>query len=86
MTGEQKKNDDNEDGEGEGEGEENDMMMDGDFENKENKLAAQIQQQISEDLQKDERLRHFVCDMTEDEKDKLTCDEVLTLYLRHVSK
>ena len=43
-------------------------MMDVDYETKENKLAAQIQQQISEDLQKDERLRHFVCEMTEDEK------------------
>ena len=56
-----------------------------DNDDKDNKLA-QIQQQISEDLQKDERLRHFVVDMTEEDKDKLTCDEVFALYLRHVSK
>ena len=63
------------------------MMMDADYETKENKLAAaQIQQQISEELQKDERLRHLICEMTEDEKDKLTCDEIFSLYLRHVSK
>lgn len=41
---------------------------------------------ISEELQKDERMRHFMMDMSEEEKDRLTCDEVFSLYLRHVSK
>jgi hypothetical protein len=41
---------------------------------------------ISEDLQKDERLRQFVVDFTLEERDALTCDEVFCLYLRHVSK
>ena len=40
----------------------------------------------NQDLQKDERLKHFMLEMTEEEKDKITCDEIFALYLRHVSK
>ena len=38
-----------------------------------------------EELKKDERMRKFV-QLTEEEKDMMTCDEVFSLYLRHVSK
>ncbi len=31
-------------------------------------------------------MRHFMLDMSEEDKDRLTCDEVFSLYLRHVSK
>ena len=46
------------------------------------------QQQLmnNQDLQKDERLKHFVMEMTDEEKDKITCDEIFALYLRHVCK
>ena len=64
------------------EGEENEEQM----LNKEQEERAKMQQQISEDLQKDERLRHFVLEMSEEDKDQVTCDEVFALYLRHVSK
>lgn len=41
---------------------------------------------MTEDLQRDERMRQFVFEMTEEQKDQLSCDEVFCLYLRHVSK
>ena len=31
-------------------------------------------------------MRHFVVDLTEEERDQMTCDEVFAMYLRHVSK
>jgi hypothetical protein len=46
----------------------------------------QPEEKITEDFNKDERMRHFVMEMTEEEKDQLSCDEVFALYLRHVSK
>ena len=46
------------------------------------------QQQLlnNQDLQKDLRLKYFIMDMTEEDKDKMSCDEIFALYLRHVSK
>lgn len=38
-----------------------------------------------EELMKDERMRKFY-NLTEVDKDLLTCDEVFSMYLRHVSK
>jgi hypothetical protein len=58
-------------------------------------MAAEIekaeklkQQQLlsNQDLQKDPRMKNFVMEMSEEEKDKLTCDEIFAMYLRHVSK
>jgi hypothetical protein len=31
-------------------------------------------------------MKNFVMEMSEEEKDKLTCDEIFAMYLRHVSK
>ena len=41
---------------------------------------------LNEELQKDDRMRNFVVEMTEEDKDLISCDEVFSLYLRHVSK
>jgi hypothetical protein len=58
-------------------------------------MAAEIekaeklkQQQLlsNQDLQKDPRMKNFVMEMSEEDKDKLTCDEIFAMYLRHVSK
>ena len=53
-----------------------------DFEDEEGEKARYI----DDELLKDERLRHFMLEMKEEDKDLLTCDEVFALYLRHVSK
>lgn len=36
-------------------------------------------------MKKDERMRKFL-EMSEDEKDMLSCDEIFSLYLRDLSK
>lgn len=41
---------------------------------------------LCEDIEKDERMKNFVVNMTECDKDLLCCDEIFALYLRHISK
>lgn len=56
------------------------MLDDGGADNEEKPLI------ITEDLQRDDRLRRFALDMTQEDKDNMLCDEVFALYLRHVCK
>lgn len=66
----------------------NDAEMNEEDAEEEKRMREEELQKIrerEEELRKDHRMRRFM-EMTEEEKDLITCDEVFSLYLRHVSK